>query len=259
MVLSNNFSWAKVMEKSGKVECEWESFFISWSKKFRLNPKEVSLFKKALTHTSYFGEAQGKGQKRREFEILEFLGDAVLSLAIAEFIYKTAPEFGPGELSLVKSKIVNRHTLASIAKKLGLQTLLILGKSEEQARGREKESILEDALESLIGCIYIDKGWNRTKNFIYRVFREELARIRQYAIEKDSKSEFQEFCQKNGISTPEYKVVEEKGPDHKKYFRVAVVLDNKVISIGEGSSKKSASMVAAEKALSVLKKVNLRK
>lgn len=259
MVLFNNFSWAKVMEKSSEIESEWEGFFISWSKKFRLNPKEVSLFKKALTHSSYYGEARGKEQERRDFEILEFLGDAVLSLAVAEFIYKTAPEFGPGELSLVKSKIVNRHTLASVAKKLGLQKLLILGKSEEVARGREKESILENALESLIGCIYIDKGWTRTKNFIYRVFREELSRIREYATEKDSKSEFQEFCQKNGIPTPEYKVIEEKGPDHKKHFRVAVVLDNRIISTGEGSSKKSASLAAAKKALSVLKRVNLRK
>ncbi len=241
------------MNKSQEQEGEWESFFIKWSRRVRLYPKDIILYKKALTHPSYWGDTTRQNKFQREFELFEFLGDAVLSLAIAEYIFINAPGFGPGELTLVKSRIVSSRVLANVARRLGIQNLLILGRSEELANGREKDSILEDALESFIGCIYIEKGWEKTKRFIHRVFDEELSKIYEYATKKDSKSEFQEFCQKEGLPLPTYVVLKEEGPDHRKHFQVALMLNNKCISLGEGNSKKSASQSAAEKALSLLR------
>ncbi|MCX8065504.1 MAG: ribonuclease III [Candidatus Hydrogenedentes bacterium] len=241
------------MNKCEEKEDEWEVFFIKWARRVRLYPKSTSLYREAFTHPSYYGDVGRENETGSNFESLEFLGDAVLGLAIAEYIRGYVPYLKPGELTLVKSKIVNRYTLSNVAKRLNLQNLLILGKSEESSGGREKLSILENTLESLIGCIYLDKGWEKTKKIIYRFFSEELSKVEKYASTKDPKSELQEFCQKNKKPLPDYRVIKEEGPDHKKSFQVAVVLGDRVISIGEGGSKKEASRIAAKKALAVLK------
>lgn len=241
------------MAKCEENEGEWEVFFIKWAKRVRLFPKNISLYKEAFTHPSYLGDTVRSNGVNSRFETFEFLGDAVLSLAVVDYIVSCFPSLKPGELTLVKSRIVNRDTLANIAKRLNLHNLLILGKSEELAGGREKTSILEDTFESLIGCIYIDKGWEKTKKFIQRIFAEEFSKIDKYTTAKDPKNELQEYCQKAKMPLPMYKVIKEEGPDHRKKFQIGVILGDELISIGEGSSKKDASQSAAKKALYRLK------
>lgn len=233
-------------------EGKWEILFLSWARKLKFKPKNVNLFKMAMTHTSLYS---GKVKTQRcMFESLEFLGDAVLGLAIAEYIYNTNPGLPPGESTLMRSSLVRAQSLSQVARNIGLSQIILMSKGEENAGGRDKDSILEDAMEAFIGAFYLDKGWNLTKKFIYKIFEKYLEQITNLPIKKDSKSELQEWCQKNQIPLPEYRLMEEKGPDHQKKFRMGIFIGDKLISTGEGKTKKSASQTAAQKALSLLQK-----
>ncbi len=232
------------------VKGEWETLFLQWAKKLKFKPKNIGLYKKAMTHTSLY---TNKNSTQSMFESLEFLGDAVLGLAIAEYIYSQNPELSPGEFTLMRSSIVRTQSLSKVAREIKIQNLILMSKAEENSGGRDKDSILEDAMESFIGAFYIDKGWNITKKFIYRIFNKYLDSLSKIPLQKDSKSELQEWCQKNQLPLPEYRLMEEKGPEHQKIFRMGIFMNNKLISVGEGMSKKNASQKAAEKALSLLK------
>lgn len=239
--------------ETNKKEGKWENLFLLWARKLRFTPKNIPLFKMAMTHPSLYSDKKANSQCM--FESLEFLGDAVLDLAIAEYIYNKKPGLSPGEYTLMRSSVVRAQSLSQVAKDIHLPHLIIMSKSEERAGGRYKESILEDAMEAFIGAFYLDKGWNLTKRFIFRIFKKYLEEIFHSSLQKDSKSELQEWCQKNQLPLPEYRLIKEEGPDHLKTFQMGVYIHNKFISAGEGKTKKIASQSAAQKALSILQQM----
>ncbi|HOK09312.1 MAG TPA: ribonuclease III [Candidatus Hydrogenedens sp.] len=228
-------------------EGNWESLFLSWARKLRFKPKDVNLFKMALTHSSLYANKNLSG--RCMFESLEFLGDAVLGLAIAEYIYKLKPNSSPGELTLMHTAIIKSQSLSNIAREIKLSDIILMSKGEESSGGRNKDSILEDALEAFVGALYIDQGWARVKKFIYKIFRSQLEKVLE--VQKDSKTVLQEFCHKYHFSNPEYRVIEEEGPEHQKLFKVVVFINNEPIAFGEGKSKKIASHNAAQNAMAL--------
>ncbi len=211
-----------------------------------------NLLKQALTHRSYINEHQNdKLGKIGHNERLEFLGDAVLELVVTESLYKkyTNPE---GELTNWRASLVNAKMLSTIAKEINLDDFLYLSKGEAQDKNSKARSyILANALEALIGAIYLDKGLKKTKQFVDKFILIKLKEIIEKQLYLDPKSRFQEFAQDKYTITPNYKVLAESGPDHKKHFIVGVYLGNKLITQGEGYSKQEAQVDAAEKALEI--------
>lgn len=202
------------------------------------------LLVQAITHRSAVRGNKG----RKNNERLEFLGDAVLELAVTEFLFAHSdkPE---GELTNWRSALVQGKHLAEIAKEIKLGNYLLLSRGEEASGGREKESTLANALEALIGAIYLDHGFERTKEFIDAFILVKLRDILAQGKDRDAKSIFQELAQENTGVTPDYKVLKEVGPDHDKVFTVAVCIGDEEIAKGRGASKQKAEQVAAEKGL----------
>ncbi|MCU0595373.1 MAG: ribonuclease III [Desulfobacterota bacterium] len=206
----------------------------------------------AFRHSSYVNETGGNGL--RDNERLEFLGDAVLDLAVSHLLMDLFREEQEGVLSKCRAAIVNEKVLSQVAKDLRLGEYLLLGKGEELSGGREKPSILANLLEALIGALYLDGGFSKTKGIIHRLFVPVLGRIDIEAILDDFKSVLQEFTQEAFKSRPEYVMISESGPAHDKVFRVAVYVQGKLMAEGEGRSKKEAEQRAARETFLCLTK-----
>ncbi len=208
------------------------------------------LLYEALTHRSF---TQRQGSKSMPHnERLEFLGDAVLGLVMSECVTEMFPAFSEGALSKAKASLISRQTLAKVAERLGFGQWLRLGRGEEINSGREKHSLLANALEALIGAVYLDKGLESARQFIHRVLMEELSDLRDtpgLVIGRDWKSQLQEWVHKYQGTSPRYRLIRESGPDHQKLFAVAVEVSGKVMGRGEGHTKKEAEQRAAEEAL----------
>ncbi len=217
-------------------------------KKIQYRFKDHALLKQALTHSSYVNETK---EKLKDNEILEFLGDAVIELTIRHILIKRFPDAREGKLSRIKASIVSEKGLASIAKKLGIDQLLLLGKGEEKMGGREKDSILADAVEALFGAIYLDAGFSEALRIAEVIFSES---IENASPQRDYKSRLQEEVQKLFGTLPEYRVMEETGPPHKKRFKVGLFLNNQFIAEAEGNSKKEAEKRVAREGLKWIKK-----
>ena len=204
------------------------------------------LLKQALVHRSYINENPDfyLGNNER----LEFLGDAVLELAVTEYLYRNYPN-PEGELTSWRAALVNSKMLAKIARRLGINKYLFLSKGEEKDTPRAKECILANAFEAIIGAIYLDKGYEKAKEFVDKNIIKELPEILEKQLYKDPKSRFQEEAQYRVGITPTYEVLEEWGPDHRKHFIVGVFLENDLIAKGEGNSKREAQEDAAKNAL----------
>ena len=202
---------------------------------------DKELIKEALTHKSYAGEKK----RVKHNERLEFLGDSVLGLAAADHIYRRRPGVEEGVLSKVKSSVVSRKNLFLWAAEIGLGRFLSLGAGEEAAGGRERESILSNAMEALIGAVYLDGGYAEAKKivdgFIAAHEGEEPG--------ADFKSRLQEYAQKNYKTVPRYEVVQTVGPEHDKVFTVSVSSGKKELARGKGHNKKTAEQEAAKNAL----------
>ena len=212
--------------------------------------RRAHLLNEALTHKSFVNENRAKD--RRQNERLEFLGDAVLSLIISEHLAAELPHCTEGVLSKLKARLVSELSLAKAAKRLQLGMLLRLGKGEELSKGREKQSLLADALEALIAAIYLDGGLQASREFTLRIFEEELEAIRKVDGDsglEDYKTHLQELCQKRYDTLPRYVTVRESGPDHRKTFEVELLIRGEVKGIGRGLSKKEAEQMAAKQAL----------
>jgi len=199
------------------------------------------LVRAALTHASYANET-GEGEAN---ERLEFLGDAVLDLALADILYHRFPERDEGELSKIRAVVVSRPVLAEVARRLELGPLLLLGKGEEQAGGRERPSVLAAALEALFGVVFLHLGYATARELAERLLGEEIER---YAAERspDYKSLLQELGQRRYGALPAYNLVESEGPEHKKVFTVSVELGGSK-ALGRGRSKKEAEQAAAKR------------
>ncbi len=209
--------------------------------------RDRSLLEQALTHRSYLNEHSEFPLSHNER--LEFLGDAVLELIVTEHLYANYanPE---GDLTNWRAALVNARTLSDIAKNLEFEDFLLLSKGE--ARDKDSKArmyILANAIEAIIGAIYLDAGTPGAKKFIHRFILSHLKKILELELYVDAKSKFQETAQELVGVTPTYKVLEEKGPDHAKEFTVGVFLERELVSVGRGSSKQEAQVAAAEAGL----------
>jgi len=212
-----------------------------------------ALLEQALTHKSFARE--GGEEDRQDNERLEFLGDAVLALIVSEYLLSALPASNEGELSKIKALVVSRVSLAQVSRRLHLGTWLRLGHGEEMTKGRDKDSILGNALEALLASIYLDGGLDAVRSSILRIFRPELEAIgsrQAHPFFGDYKSRFQEWTHKQYEAVPLYRMVGESGPDHQKAFEVEVVVNGHVLGTGRGKTKKLAEQMAARQALEEL-------
>lgn len=214
--------------------------------------KNQELMSQAFMHPSYVYEKDDIGVS--DNQRLEFLGDAVINLAISHLLMETFPEMKEGDLSKYRASLVSENGLYYIARGLKLGDYLFLGKGEEQTNGRKKPSILTDALEALIGAIYLDGGFTSVFRVIEKLFSPLLKGKGLGESINDFKTDLQEYSQEVFQLTPEYRLEKETGPDHDKTFYVAVYLKGDLMGRGKGKSKKEAEQKAAEEALACLTK-----
>lgn len=206
--------------------------------------KDKRLLKQALTHSSFSNEQ--KIRKRKNYERIEFLGDAVLELVSSDYFYRTYPEETEGNLTKMRAAAVCEQALAITARQLKLGSYMIFGKGEEANGGRERESIIADAVEAVIGAIYLDESLEEAKKFIYRFVLNDLDHKRLFY---DAKSILQEHVQETKAGELVYELIREEGPEHDKLFVVEARLNDVTIGSGEGKSKKTAQQHAAYDAL----------
>ncbi len=225
--------------------------FKEFEKKINIEFGDKSLLTQAFVHRSYINENKQSGLTHNER--LEFLGDAVLELVITDNLFKKYPTKPEGELTAYRSALVNADTCASVASKLEMGDFLLLSKGESKDIGRARQYILANALEALIGAIYLDKGMDEARKFIELHFMPLIDTIISKKSHIDSKSLFQEKAQEFEGITPSYKTVKESGLDHKKKFTVGVYVGKDLIATGEGESKQDAEQMAAKKALEIKK------
>lgn len=208
--------------------------------------KNLELLENAFVHRSYLNENKDKHKKSNER--LEFLGDAVLELIVTEYLFLnySNPE---GELTNWRSALVKGETLAKVSKKLNLGKYLFLSKGEENSGGREKDYLLANAFEALVGAIYLDSGYTESQKFVETFLLIKLKEILKKGSYIDSKSKFQEVSQEKTGVTPSYRLLKDEGPDHNKTFTMGAYIDEKMVGKGTGSSKQSAEQKAARDAL----------
>ena len=210
--------------------------------------EKEGLLRQALTHSSYANEKHMK--KHSDNERLEFLGDAVLEIVSSDFLYRNYPDLPEGDLTKLRASIVCEPTLALCTREMDLGDYLLLGKGENQTGGRKRKSILSDALESVIGAIYLDGGFEPAKKFIHKFI---LTDIEHKKLFYDSKTILQEVVQGSYKESLHYELISEEGPDHDKQFSVEARIGDKVIGAGTGHTKKAAEQEAAYQALLLLK------
>lgn len=211
---------------------------------------DLFLLEQALLHSSYVNESPGVAPDSNER--LEFLGDAVLGLVVAEKLYQDFPHFTEGAMTKLRAALVRQDTLAHVARTIGLGDYLYLGKGEEASGGRRKPANLARVLEAVIAAVFLDQGSAIAGDLVMRLLEEELQRAVNEGMGVDYKSRLQELAQAKKQQTPDYCVVEAVGPDHDKVFTVEVRLDGAVLGRGSGKSKKMAETEAARLALEQL-------
>lgn len=213
---------------------------------------DLDLLSRSLTHVSY-----GRGKKDEHNETLEFLGDAVLDLAVSDLLMRRFPDKSEGDLSKMRASLVNATVLAEKAALLRLGELLRMGKGEERSGGRKKTSILAGVFEALVGAIYWDGGYEPARRVVERYFAPDIQE--KTLGQQDYKTRLQEISQMLFHEPPVYKLVAESGPDHEKRFVTEIAVGGKVLGRGEGKSKKQAEQEAAGKALTGLQKTESAK
>ncbi|WP_019227132.1 ribonuclease III [Sedimentibacter sp. B4] len=210
--------------------------------------KNIEILEKSLTHSSYSNE--DKSYSKVNNERLEFLGDAVLSITVSRFIFDKFPDYPEGDLTKLRSQVVCEDTLSLVAANLQIGRFLLLGKGEEASGGRERKSILADAVEAIIAAIYIDGGYRKAEEFVLDNLTKYIQLAVKGKIVTDFKSYLQEYYQSKSQSCKiRYVVTKEEGPDHEKMFHVNVLVNKTVVGKGTGKSKKLAEQDAAKNAL----------
>ncbi len=210
----------------------------------------MALLEEALTHSSLVNEQ--KSVTPQHNERLEFLGDAVLSLVMSEYLASALPQSSEGALSKLKAQLVSEASLAAVARRLSLGEHLKLGRGEDRSKGREKDSLLADALEAVLAAVHLDGGFDASRTVTRHIFAGELASVATQQEQPgagDYKTQFQEWCQKRHDTLPRYVTVRESGPDHQKLFEVELSIQGEVVGMGSGRSKKEAEQQAAKRAL----------
>ncbi len=214
--------------------------------------KDEALIREALTHRSYLNEHPhwAWGQNER----LEYLGDAVLELSVSRFLFDAFPEFPEGRLTGLRAALVNYRMLSKIASEISLDTFLYMSKGEAKDSDKAKEIIMANAIEAVIGAIYLDQGYDVTDAFVEKFVMAHLNEVLNFGLEKDPKSRLQEVVQEREKVTPTYRVLKEEGPDHKRTFYVGVFFGDRLVEKGVGTSKQEAETDAAENAMKALGK-----
>lgn len=221
--------------------------FNTFAERLGLSFRDVALLVEALTHRSYLNEH--REYAGRHNERLEFLGDAVLELAVTDFLYKKFPAQTEGELTAYRAALVNTVSLAESSQALGASDYLLLSKGEAKDTGRARDVILADAFEAIIGAVYLDQGYEAAEAFIARNLYGKIEGVIEKRSYQDAKSRFQEIAQEKRGVTPSYETLSEIGPDHDKRFTVGVFVGREEVARGEGKSKQEAEQAAAQAAL----------
>ena len=229
---------------------DWNTFEDLIGVKF----KNKDLLAQAFIHRSYLNENPRIGMEHNER--LEFLGDAVLELAVTDFLYKTYPDSPEGELTSYRAALVNANTMAEFANEIGMNEYLFLSRGEAKDTGKARLYILANAIEALIGAMYLDQGYKIVEGFIDRFLHKRAEEIVKNKLWRDSKSQVQEKAQEFVGVTPSYKVLKETGPDHDKHFTIGIFFGDEKIAEGKGHSKQEAEQDAARSAFSRLRLEN---
>ena len=213
--------------------------------------KDKQLLIAALTHSSYSNEAKPKGEHRACNERLEFLGDSVLSLIVSEYLFEKNKDSFEGELSKIRSFTVSEKPLAAFAAEIELGSYMLLGRGEDNESGRCRPSITSDAFEALIAAIYLDSGLDSAREFVLSFAVKHIEKIEKEKLTIDYKSVLQQIVQQEQGEILEYRLISEEGPAHDRNFCVHAMLNNNVIGVGSGKSKREAEQQAAKVALSL--------
>ena len=221
--------------------------FSKFEEKIDIKFKDKNLLRQAFTHRSYLNENPSLGLEQNER--LEFLGDAVLELAITEYLYEKYPKKTEGEMTALRAALVNAVTLSEAANNLNIDDLMLLSKGEAKSLGKARQYILANAFEALIGAVYLNGGYKETFDFLEKNLFGKIEEVIEKKLWIDAKSLFQEKAQELESVTPAYKVLAESGPDHEKVFTMGVFLGDELIAEGNGASKQEAEQDAARKAL----------
>lgn len=218
---------------------------ISIQQKIGYKFKDIRLLENALTHSSYANENHKKSNER-----LEFLGDSVLSIIMSDYLYKKMSDTNEGDLSKLRASLVCEQSLDKVARRIGLDEALMLGRGEEMSGGRKRPSIVSDAFEAVLAAIYLDSDIETARNWLLPLMKDDIEDAIAGRRSDDYKTTLQEKIQKNHAGAISYNLVKEEGQAHLKSFTVQVLLDGKKIGTGTGSSKKEAEQNAAKMALS---------
>jgi len=208
---------------------------------------DSNVLQRAFTHRSYINEHKESGLEHNER--LEFLGDAVLELAVTDFLFNKYPDKTEGELTSYRAALVNTNSLSDASTRLGINKYLLLSKGEAQDTGRARQYILANTFEAIVGALYVDQGYSAAEKFIADNLFGLIEEIVSKRLWQDSKSLFQEKAQEHVSITPRYELIEEKGPDHDREFVIGVYLNKEIIATGKGQAKQEAEQEAAKNAL----------
>lgn len=223
--------------------------FSDFEKKIKVTFKDKNLLKQAFTHRSYINENPGANIAHNER--LEFLGDAVLELIVTDFLYKKYPQYTEGELTAMRSALVNAIIISEVATATGMNDYLLLSKGEAKDNGKARQYILANTFEALIGAMYLDQGYDVVDTFITKTLLPKTEEIVSKKLWRDAKSLVQEKSQEFVGVTPAYKVLQQAGPDHDKHFTVGIYFGKDMIAEGKGKSKQEAEQSAALNALKI--------
>ena len=223
--------------------------FSDFEKNTKITFKDKNLLKQAFIHRSYINENPGSNLSHNER--LEFLGDAVLELVVTDFLYKKYPNYTEGELTAIRSALVNAIIISEVALKIGMNDFLLLSKGEAKDNGKARQYILANTYEAYVGAAYLDQGYNVVNKFVTTTLLPHTDEIVAKKLWRDAKSLVQEKAQEFVGVTPAYKVLHESGPDHDKHFTVGILFGSDLIAEGKGKSKQEAEQKAAEMALKV--------
>lgn len=244
------FSNLEVPFNSPVIDSERRRELFLFQKNCKIRFRNLDLLNLAFCHRSYTNEYKKDIDNN---ERLEFLGDSVLGLITADYLYHHLPHDAEGELARVKSIVVSEPYLADIAREISLDGLILMGKGEDHSGGRQKDAILADAMESVIGAYYLDCGMKPVVPFVVGLLKDKIEQVLNNQHEgKDYKTQLQEWVQKQYKSCPKYHLVKTDGPDHKRTFYMEVLVNGTAYGVGEGSNKKKAEQAAAEIACNAL-------
>ncbi|MBI3888477.1 ribonuclease III [Candidatus Nomurabacteria bacterium] len=221
--------------------------FSDFEKKIKVVFEDKNLLKQAFTHRSYINENGGATLSHNER--LEFLGDAVLELIVTDFLYRKYPHYAEGELTALRSALVNAIIISEIASDIGMNDYLLLSKGEAKDNGKARQYILANTYEALVGAMYLDAGYEVTNKFITKTLLPQTEEIVNKKLWRDAKSLVQEKAQEFVSVTPAYKVLNQTGPDHDKHFTVGIYFGPELMAEGKGKSKQEAEQSAALAAL----------